>query len=494
MKRGLAEVSASGDQEEHRHLKMIEEGTKSMEGNEPNAQKKCCMISANCKVENSESFDMKNESKETFEMDFGGENIHEAAASYKLMSLVGEKGDLEANIEANCEGKLDRVFAVGSFSSEKGHRCSDVIRKEEGTAAPADKNELSTEVIHEDPIYFAMSTDCNRKISYANCKVDSCLPPSPIRGVIDSFAGKSKNHNNEIDSLKDVEMIAFSFQPPNQYTYKETPKTIFIHGVNETEQEASLSCCCTSEDSPCLEVKEAQELKSIQPERLLTSCTRKKLLVLDLNGLLADIVNDYRPAYRVEKKVGGKPIFKRPFCDDFLKFCFENFDIGIWSSRRKYNVESAVDYLMGEFKHNLLFCWDESRCTRTGVRTLENHHKPLVLKELKKLWNKEESDLPWKKGEYSPSNTLLVDDSPYKALCNPPHTAIFPRPYHFNDHGDNSLGPDGELRLYLEKLAIADDVQHFVSEHPFGQPAITASNQHWNFYCQIIESHATPFS
>jgi hypothetical protein len=60
-----------------------------------------------------------------------------------------------------------------------------------------------------------------------------------------------------------------------------------------------------------------------------------------------------------------------------------------------------------------------SHCTVAGCNTIGNKHKPLVLKELKKLWDKEEPTLPWEQGEFSPSNTLLVDDSPYKALCNP---------------------------------------------------------------------------
>ena len=62
---------------------------------------------------------------------------------------------------------------------------------------------------------------------------------------------------------------------------------------------------------------------------------------------------------------------------------------------------------------------DLSKCTCTGLNTLENKVKLLVLKELKKLWDKEEPDLPWQQGEFSHSNTLLVDDSPYKALRNP---------------------------------------------------------------------------
>lgn len=57
---------------------------------------------------------------------------------------------------------------------------------------------------------------------------------------------------------------------------------------------------------------------------------------------------------------------------------------------------------------------------------VENKSKPLVLKELKKLWNKEEpDDLPWQQGGFSPTNTLLVDDSPYKALRNPVPPSIF---------------------------------------------------------------------
>ena len=43
----------------------------------------------------------------------------------------------------------------------------------------------------------------------------------------------------------------------------------------------------------------------------------------------------------------------------------------------------------------------------------------MFCKNLKKLWDKEELDLRWEKGQFTEANTLLVDDSPYKALCNP---------------------------------------------------------------------------
>uniref|UniRef100_A0ACD5UXA1 Uncharacterized protein n=2 Tax=Avena sativa TaxID=4498 RepID=A0ACD5UXA1_AVESA len=221
------------------------------------------------------------------------------------------------------------------------------------------------------------------------------------------------------------------------------------------------------------------------PEGSLVRFQRKKLLILDLNGILADINTDRDIARVADGRVRGKNVFKRPYIDDFLRFCFQNFELGIWSSRMKVNVDAVVDILMRDLRRHLVFCWDMSKCTTTQAATLENNRKPLVLKELKKLWNKEDPDLPWEQGEFSPSNTLLVDDSPYKALRNPPYTAIFPQPYSYHIEEDESLGPGGDLRVYLENIAAADDVQHYVQEQPFGQPSITESDPNWNFYAKI---------
>ncbi|XP_026400840.1 uncharacterized protein LOC113296728 [Papaver somniferum] len=212
--------------------------------------------------------------------------------------------------------------------------------------------------------------------------------------------------------------------------------------------------------------------------RELITRTDKKLLVLDLNGLLADLSND----------LGRKARTKRPYCDEFLRFCFERFHVGVWSSRKKSNVINVVNFLMGDLKENLLFCWDVSHCTETGFRVLGDWYKPMVLKELKKLWNKYEPNLPWQKGVFNESNTLLLDDSPYKALCNPMYTAIFPSPYTREAPNDNSLGPGGDLWVYLEGLFLAGNVQQYVEQHPFGQPAITSRNPKWGFYLEVFNA------
>ncbi|KAE8678534.1 receptor-like protein kinase FERONIA-like [Hibiscus syriacus] len=82
--------------------------------------------------------------------------------------------------------------------------------------------------------------------------------------------------------------------------------------------------------------------------------------------------------------------------------------------------------------------------------------KPLVLKELRKLWDRQLPNIPWKKGEYNESNTLLLDDSP--------NAAIFPYPYQYTDAADCSLAPEGDLRKYLERLAEAENVQQFIEQ------------------------------
>ncbi|MCL7024802.1 hypothetical protein MKW94_026969 [Papaver nudicaule] len=206
------------------------------------------------------------------------------------------------------------------------------------------------------------------------------------------------------------------------------------------------------------------------------TCGDKKLLVLDLNGLLVD--------------VGKRSCTKRPYCDDFLKFCFERFHVGVWSSRTRKNVDKVVNFLMGDLKENqnLVFCWDQSHCTETGFKVMNHWYKPLILKELKKLWNKHEQNLPWEKGIFNESNTLLLDDSPYKALCNPLHTGIFPSSYTREDLNDNSLGPGGDIRVYLEGLVLAGNVQKYVELHPFGQPAITHRNPFWGFYRKVYDT------
>lgn len=48
------------------------------------------------------------------------------------------------------------------------------------------------------------------------------------------------------------------------------------------------------------------------------------------------------------------------------------------------------------------------------------------------------------------------------------------------------IGAEGDLRVYLEGLSEAEDVQRFVEQHPFGQKPITESSESWSFYLRVI--------
>ncbi|KEH21701.1 ubiquitin-like domain-containing CTD phosphatase 1 isoform X2 [Medicago truncatula] len=232
-------------------------------------------------------------------------------------------------------------------------------------------------------------------------------------------------------------------------------------------------------------------------------CLKKKLLVLDVNGLLADIVSHpYPKNIKRDAMIAKKAVYKRPFCSEFLNFCFENFDVAVWSSRIEYSSTSTLFYIMSlnsylvlnlsAFIFQLLplfsgtYSVSISQCTVTNISTLEDKRKTVVFKDLRKIWDKYDPNLPWEKGYYNESNTLLLDDSPYKGLLNPPYNSIFPHSFTYRKKKDKSLGVGGELRQYLEKLAKVEDMVKYVEKHPHGQKRISETNESWDFYLKIL--------
>ncbi|CAK7325164.1 unnamed protein product [Dovyalis caffra] len=233
------------------------------------------------------------------------------------------------------------------------------------------------------------------------------------------------------------------------------------------------------------------DLPGLSLEKLSLKVPKKKLLILCLGGLLCHRVCIKRGSGYVQTKrrpdaaYGSFKVYKRPFCDDFVKFCFERFEVGIWSAAREWYLDNALDCVMRGFRSKLLFAWDQEECTDSGFKTLENRNKPIFLKEFKKL-----SALSWCKGQNTSLTTLLIDNDPYKALLNPPHTAIFPTEYKVDCENDTALGPKGDLLVYLEGLADADDVPSYVKNHPFGKPEITPFHPDWDYYSKIVRRHS----
>jgi hypothetical protein len=206
----------------------------------------------------------------------------------------------------------------------------------------------------------------------------------------------------------------------------------------------------------------------------------EKLLVLDINGLLVstyDFSDGTQPQEVEHAVIGRKCIYKRPSCDDFLKFCFQNFHVGVWSSANQRNVQQAVNFVFKNMKPMLEFIWHQADCSNTGIDHPEIVGKPVFLKELSKLWNR------FGGGKFNASNTLLIDDTPYKAIRNPPFTAIFPHPYTHDFNDDFLLGP---LRKFLEGIRDASDVQEYVKRNPIGASPIMESSAGWVLYKHLM--------
>ncbi|RAL43723.1 hypothetical protein DM860_014224 [Cuscuta australis] len=171
-----------------------------------------------------------------------------------------------------------------------------------------------------------------------------------------------------------------------------------------------------------------------------------------------------------------------------MKFCFDRFVVGLWSSARDHNIDAVLSCITGHGnRHKLAFVWAQEECEDSGFYCLEKEEKPIFLKRLEDLWGKKYPiTLPWKNGQYSASNTLLIDTEPHVSLLNPVDSAIFPQPYKKPNPRDTFLGQTGELRSFLEGVAEVDDVPTYVKENRIGQPPITPSHPDWKYYEKIV--------
>ncbi|KAL6138436.1 hypothetical protein ACLB2K_063719 [Fragaria x ananassa] len=177
-----------------------------------------------------------------------------------------------------------------------------------------------------------------------------------------------------------------------------------------------------------------QEVTGFSLEKLSIK-PRKKLLVLGFNGLLVYRVFRYNKA--------GFPTTRDP------------------NGRHAHQLGL-----------NCLLCLTKMSALTQVSSPWGDRKKPFVFKPLEKMWN-------YFHGKYSESDKLLIDDQPYQAL---PHISIFMESY----NPDNALDPKGELGVYLDGLAAANNVQVYVKENPFGLPAISNDHPDWNFYSNAL--------
>lgn len=169
---------------------------------------------------------------------------------------------------------------------------------------------------------------------------------------------------------------------------------------------------------------------------------RKKWLniVLDLNGILCQCVDKSQlPKFgqtntvsshifsaSVPTRIGPKCVYTRPRLQEFLAELFDIADhVLIWSSMRKNTVEQIVEFLFTGFRTPFDVLGQDS-CTKvqTSPRTFLtglNSSKEIFLKVLReRLFSN-----PCGSTTFTSDNTLLIDDSPEKSVCNESGNVLF---------------------------------------------------------------------
>lgn len=186
-----------------------------------------------------------------------------------------------------------------------------------------------------------------------------------------------------------------------------------------------------------------------------------RLLILDLNGIL--IHRRYEKNLDLEPPPGAYRegnffVWLRPGLKDFLNYIFEHFEVAVWSSAAKHNLDPLVKEVFGKYYEGLLFVAHQDYCQKIAppkARDMTNGKttKPLFLKNLDKVWA-----FSTLKNRYNAKNTLIIDDSDEKMVNNPKECHFNPGMWTVNDPtGNEALFPGGTIRTRLAQYIEASN-------------------------------------
>ncbi|KAG8464089.1 hypothetical protein KFE25_000257 [Diacronema lutheri] len=209
---------------------------------------------------------------------------------------------------------------------------------------------------------------------------------------------------------------------------------------------------------------------------------RRKLLILDLNGLLVDRVradarDTHGAAAPCDLRDGGRDVYFRPHAREFVRFCLERFDVAIWTSAKLSSISRVLDAVLpAGARGELAFVWDQRHCTHAAeLRHPESASKPIVVKDLARFWTYDaDRARAARRAPHDAASTILVDDSVYKTAVNPPHTSVHPPTWLARGgERDAGLAPNGALRALLAALSdAAGDVRDALERAAADFPAL----------------------
>ena len=162
------------------------------------------------------------------------------------------------------------------------------------------------------------------------------------------------------------------------------------------------------------------------------------LVVLDLDETLihATTKEDLgEPDFDME----GWKVYKRPHLNRFLDYCFEHFDVAVWTSAGELFADGIVTQIMPS--RALKFVWSAERCTQHfNSETLEYYPRKLLKKICRRGW--------------SANRIVAIDDTPSKWEASyGNYVQVLP---FFGDRTDRELL---DLQEYLSSLISVESVR-----------------------------------
>jgi Dullard-like phosphatase family protein len=165
----------------------------------------------------------------------------------------------------------------------------------------------------------------------------------------------------------------------------------------------------------------------------------KKLLILDLDETLV-YANEEKLNRQEDFIVGQYFVYKRPYLQEFIDFCTENFDVAVWtSSTRNYATEIVNDIFPNP--NDLKFFWSRERCTIRYDQELQETYFEKMMSKVRKCG-------------YDLAKVIVVDDSPEK-WRNSYGNLVRIKPF-FCEIDDNELK---KLIVYLQRLKAVENVR-----------------------------------
>ena len=261
---------------------------------------------------------------------------------------------------------------------------------EKGGLSKSDRNTISTDErsspengdeicnVWSTPEVLGFSGEQQLDVLKSYCTKEKIMPTSSdLKQKQDNSLEVHEDHCDALSTVDDASTGQFAAKVSDNRP--ASVKGVWQRDLKPTSNDDKISDT-KSDDPSSKQIAEKNkkfkdELEAPQ-ERAPLGDLRKKLLILDINGLLADIQSHTPKGYKVDKRIAKRAgedrlqnvyllmsfrhfisqssqsicvtqivigsffsfsVFKRPFCSEFLKFCFERFDVGIWSSRTKYS-------------------------------------------------------------------------------------------------------------------------------------------------------------